>query len=79
MGLAMSGEEGTITICATAVKRGLLIAVRDNGKGMDAEERKALRQQLNNLDQQRAHIGLSNINHRIKLHFGDELWDTHTE
>lgn len=65
-------REGTIHICATAVKRGLLIIVRDSGKGMDAEERRKLRQQLNMPNQQRTHIGLTNINHRIKLHFGED-------
>ena len=71
---AMEDKEadGLITIRAE-VDHDLFLTVTDNGKGMSAEELEEVTRYLNdfeNLD--REHIGICNVNQRIKLRFGNE-------
>lgn len=49
---------------------GIGIEVRDNGKGMSPERLAEVRQMLSH-ERISRHVGLSNVNARIKLHFGD--------
>ncbi|HUC93699.1 MAG TPA: sensor histidine kinase [Paenibacillus sp.] len=57
-------------ICA--VKKGILIAVSDNGAGMSAERRKWLNERMREADSLSENIGMQNVNQRIKLKFGQE-------
>ncbi|GIP61067.1 cache domain-containing sensor histidine kinase [Paenibacillus woosongensis] len=72
-GFGEDRREGAIRISVTTVRRGLLIAISDSGKGMDADELKRLRRQLDKPDEKNGNIGLYNINHRIKLNFGQDF------
>ncbi|MNJ65197.1 Sensor histidine kinase YpdA [compost metagenome] len=72
-GFGEDRREGAIRISVTTVRRGLLIAICDSGKGMDADELKRLRRQLDKPDEKNGNIGLYNINHRIKLNFGQDF------
>lgn len=49
----------------------LHITVRDNGKGMDEEELKRLRDSLTGTEDVRKSIGLTNVHQRIRLFYGD--------
>lgn len=72
-GLRNKRGEKKIQIEAKEEKGSLLIAVRDNGVGMDADEiNRRLRE--NNLDyvEQGSSIGLYNINARMKMLYGQE-------
>ena len=65
-------EGGRIDITAEVGKE-LSISIRDNGNGMTKEELESLRAAMNdfeNLD--RTHIGVANVNQRIRLRFGDQ-------
>ena len=64
-------EGGRIDISAE-VGSEISISIRDNGNGMSKEELESLLKAMNdfeNLD--RTHIGVVNVNQRIKLRFGD--------
>lgn len=71
-GFGEDRREGTICISAVKVKKGLLIAIGDTGEGMDRQELRALRQQIEMPDQDVGNIGLYNVNHRIKLNYGSD-------
>ena len=60
-----------IVISAIIQESRLIIQVNDNGIGMTDEERAKLQQSINNFDMSN-HLGLANINERIKLNCGDE-------
>jgi two-component system sensor histidine kinase YesM len=71
---AMEDKEadGLITVRAEITDR-LVLTVEDNGQGMDQETLAEITRYINdfeNLD--RTHIGICNVNQRIKLKFGDE-------
>ena len=82
-GLESVEENGHITI--TIMKMGasedeeketdsddIVICVKDNGPGMDAEELSKLRENISHHDSADTHsIGLYNINRRVKLLYGD--------
>ena len=69
-----AGGGKRINISASKDENILTLAVRDNGKGMTAE---ALSQLRSNLRQshmkQNSHIGLCNVDKRVKLIFGDNF------
>ncbi len=71
-GLEQVEENGQILIRVAKQDEYLQITIRDNGCGMDEEELKALR---NKIKEQKidtsSSIGLSNINRRIKLCYGE--------
>lgn len=59
-----------LTISVVAVRKGIMIAIRDNGKGMTKRQLQQLRKQLNNREHKPENIGLYNVNQRIRLKFG---------
>ncbi|MBQ7359549.1 MAG: histidine kinase [Lachnospiraceae bacterium] len=71
-GLEQVEENGQILIRVTKQDEYLRISIRDNGCGMDEEALKALRDKIKEqkIDTSSS-IGLSNINRRIKLCYGE--------
>jgi two-component system sensor histidine kinase YesM len=66
-------ESGGRIIIRADVGRQLVITVSDNGCGMDGEQLARVRHQLldfDNLD--RTHIGICNVNQRIRLQYGED-------
>ncbi|CAG5091604.1 Two-component sensor histidine kinase [Thermobacillus xylanilyticus] len=61
-----------VRIGAVSVKKGILVAIRDNGKGMTRQQLRMLRAQLDDPDHRPEHIGLYNVNQRIRLKFGPD-------
>ena len=49
------------------------LAVKDNGAGMSEERLKEVLEKLENRLEHTASIGLRNVNHRIKLYFGESF------
>jgi two-component system sensor histidine kinase YesM len=71
-GLESKQSGGRICICVDVQKQ-LLISVSDNGCGMDAEKLAQVVHQLNDFDNlDRTHIGICNVNQRIRLQYGEE-------
>ncbi|SEF56404.1 two-component system, sensor histidine kinase YesM [Eubacterium ruminantium] len=71
-GMEEMEEGGHITIKA-AIDKDIHLIVEDNGRGMSEEELSAILQNMNdfeNLD--RTHIGVVNVNQRIKLKCGND-------
>ncbi len=71
-------SDGRITIRAE-IRKELYLVVEDNGHGMSKEQIADVTRYLNdfeNLD--RSHIGICNVNQRIKLRFGDSYGVTFT-
>ena len=69
-------ESGKIQVKAEVNKEQeiLLITIKDDGMGMTEEQQKALREDMKNLeDIDRTHIGIANVNQRIKLRFGEDF------
>jgi two-component system sensor histidine kinase YesM len=74
-------SDGTFRIIVSATltsdSEGLLITIADNGKGIPQDELQKISREL--LDSQdaniasinNAHVGLSNVNNRLRLIFGD--------
>ncbi|WP_099469494.1 sensor histidine kinase [Konateibacter massiliensis] len=72
-GIEPTGECGTITLTAYEEGDYLLITVKDNGVGMSEEELKVLRESAVNPHLRgMAGIGVSNVDSRLKLTYGDE-------
>ena len=66
-------EEGGDIRIGIEITDQILFYVEDNGKGMDPDEIEELMSSMNdykNLD--RTHIGIANVNQRIRLRFGEE-------
>ena len=71
-GLETKEGEGEIRIIVEKTDR-LRIHVSDNGNGMSEEKLIEIRESLNDESKlDRSNIGLSNVNQRIKLLYGDE-------
>ena len=71
-GLETKEGEGEIRIIVERTDR-LKIYVIDNGNGMSEEKLKEIEKSLNDFSKlDRDHIGLMNVNQRIKLLYGDE-------
>ncbi len=65
-------EDGIIDI-SMSVGENLCLIVEDNGHGMSETELAEVIRYLNDFDNlDRTHIGICNVNQRIKLRFGDE-------
>ena len=66
-------ERGVISISAYEENGNLSISVRDNGPGMTPEK---IAELYNNMKEEdilkEQHIGLCNVNNRLKLFYGDE-------
>ena len=70
-GLEAKEADGRITI-EVSVRTHLWIYVRDNGCGMSEEELAEVNRRLNDFeDIDRTHIGICNVNQRIKLKYGE--------
>lgn len=66
-------NQGMITISGRIEGEIVEITVRDNGLGMSREELERLREQMKSqVIKESRHIGINNVNQRIKLYFGDE-------
>lgn len=63
---------GEIKISAVAGRKGLLVVVADNGKGMLYEQVEELNRHINSPAQKADNIGLYNVNQRIKLKYGEQ-------
>ena len=65
-------EGGRIEIRATVTDT-LDLIIEDNGRGMTEQELNEILQSMDNVeDLDRTHIGIANVNQRIRLRFGDE-------
>lgn len=68
----MSGK-GTIVIRGEQKEDGIYLSVNDNGIGIDAERLAQITQILSqDTIRETNHLGLANVNQRIKLYFGEE-------
>ncbi|NLO09840.1 MAG: sensor histidine kinase [Clostridiales bacterium] len=71
-GLETKEGKGEIRIVVNLTDR-LLIDVNDNGNGMTEAKLKEINESLNDFSKlDRSHIGLNNVNQRIKLLYGEE-------
>lgn len=61
---------GTIQVTGTVANERLIIIVRDDGVGMDAQKLQALTRSLSR-EERSSHIGLRNIQNRIRLMYGE--------
>ncbi|MDE7333920.1 MAG: histidine kinase [Lachnospiraceae bacterium] len=69
----LEGKEGIGTIDIRIFQRDkkAVIAIEDDGLGMDAEKLEELRRSLNSYNENGKHIGVSNVHQRVKLKYGD--------
>lgn len=71
-GLRPKRRQGSIRIAARAEGQGFVIQVSDDGVGMPQEEIDRLNERFHTqAPQQAQHIGLQNVNQRIRLIYGD--------
>lgn len=69
----LSGKDGLIKISTAIMNNMLILSVSDNGPKIPEEKLAELEKNLASDEiQETKHIGLSNVNQRIKLIFGDE-------
>lgn len=74
----MNYENGQyfISVTVAATDENICISVEDTGQGISIDELEEIRKKLNfpsyNEDKVPKHIGLENINHRIKLYYGQK-------
>ncbi|MBF9014607.1 MULTISPECIES: sensor histidine kinase [unclassified Oceanispirochaeta] len=72
-GIKPTRRPGRITIKGRLLKERVLITVEDNGQGLIPEELERLNRIISeDLDLNDQHIGLKNVNQRIKLVFGSD-------
>ncbi len=65
-------EEGGLILIKVEVNDYLWVEISDNGCGMNEEELERARRYLNDFDNiDRTHIGIANVNQRIKLSYGN--------
>lgn len=69
-GLEPSGGTGMIFIGADIHDGNLRISVRDNGIGIPADQLEQLQRQLAEQDHYSEHIGIRNVNARLRLQYG---------
>lgn len=79
-GLKPKNNKGLIKISGKCDDKNILITVSDNGIGMDSETLNSLNHRLqdNAYNDEKSHIGLINVNQRIKIIFGDNYGITVT-
>ncbi|NQX68005.1 sensor histidine kinase [Paenibacillus alba] len=71
-GLDENNADNKIRIGAQKQGNRIEITVQDNGKGMPMQQALKLLDSVNQAEQRLSNIGISNVNERIKLHFGEE-------
>ncbi|MDQ0874643.1 two-component system sensor histidine kinase YesM [Paenibacillus sp. V4I3] len=73
-GIIPTRNPGQIIITGLRTSDGIVITVSDNGIGMpDAQLKKLQQSMASGVNLEEKHIGLKNLNQRIKLIFGDEF------
>lgn len=66
-------NKGLITISGRIVGETVELAVTDNGLGMTEEELRSLRENMqSDIIKESRHIGVTNVDQRLKLYFGEE-------
>nr|MCR4608714.1 sensor histidine kinase [Eubacterium sp.] len=66
-------EEGGRIKIRAEIRDDMYLVIEDNGQGMTGEDLKDILDNMNNFENlDRTHIGVVNVNQRIKLRFGDE-------
>ena len=72
-GLRPKRYEGNIVVRGGCVNDIIYLSIEDDGVGLEAEKCVELNYELiNHYDQDSPHIGIRNVNQRIKIMFGDE-------
>lgn len=72
-GIKPMGENGRVVISACKEDEKVVLSVRDNGVGISDTELEALKTRISEKYTLRGkHIGIHNVNQRIKLAFGDD-------
>ena len=66
------GDESTIAVEGRIEGENVLFTVRDNGKGMSAEEIQSVFQTYPQSTRNSVEIGVKNIHERIRYRFGDQ-------
>lgn len=66
-------EEGGCIEIRAEIRDDMYLVIEDNGQGMTGEDLKDILDNMNNFENlDRTHIGVVNVNQRIKLRFGNE-------
>lgn len=74
-GILPSGEPGQIHLSVTREGNGVRVSVRDDGCGIDPDRLQEIREELETasaVSHEDPHIGLGNVNDRLKLCYGEE-------
>ena len=72
-GLEGREQNGHITILVQRrTEDGMVISVADNGNGIEEEKLAEIRRELESRRFKGAHIGVCNVNQRVKLKYGEE-------
>ena len=72
-GIKPKREKGIIQVHAEKDSEKLKVTIQDDGIGMDPEECRILNEDLrNNFQFKKGHIGVRNVNQRLKLLLGDQ-------
>lgn len=64
-------EEGCLSISIRRAQDTIVISVKDNGAGMTAEQVSNLLSNKTEDNKRYSHIGINNVNQRVKLHYGE--------
>lgn len=72
-GLERQAGPGLLEISTDRLDNQMLITIRDHGVGMSTEQLQSLRDRLKSHNENDdSHIGLVNVNERIRLHYGEQ-------
>lgn len=71
-GLEAMSEKGELTVSVSQDPRDVIIRIIDNGVGMPYYKLGELRHMLHVGEDDRTHIGINNVNQRMKLQYGEE-------
>ncbi|MGO4180316.1 sensor histidine kinase [Paenibacillus sp. TAF43_2] len=71
-GFGENPQSAKMTIRVMTVKKGIMIVIQDNGKGISRSRSRQLARQLKQQDFKPDGIGLFNVNQRIRLKFGPD-------
>ncbi len=71
-GLEEKEGAGNITIVITCSKNQIIVMIEDDGLGMDDVKLEQVRKDIKSRSQDVSHIGLRNVQQRIKLCYGDD-------
>jgi len=72
-GIKHLSNKGMITVTGQVVENTIEISVEDNGLGLTAEELKDINFNMQSqMIKESEHIGVTNVNQRLKLYFGEE-------